>query len=95
MAALTAAIRVWIDMHRSGWHLVEATEGRFRVRYPDGKRSKRFHYASARTYAELFGGAIVHDATGRKVTMGLFKTWALVVAGVAIGVWLGLNYPPF
>lgn len=93
--AVIAVIRVWIDMHRSGWHLVEATEGRFRVHYPDGKRSQRFHYGTACTYAELFGGAIVHDATGRRVTMGLFKTWALVIAGTAIGVWLGLNFPPF
>jgi len=60
-------LRVWLDTWRSGWHMIEATQGRFYVRYPDGKRSQRFHYGTARTYAELYGGKIVHQATGREL----------------------------
>lgn len=67
MAALFVAIRIWIDKQRTGWHLVEATEGRFRVLYPDGKRSQRLHFKTAKTYAYLYGGEIIHVATGRTI----------------------------
>lgn len=45
--------------------MIESSNGRFFVRYQDGQRSKRFHYANARTYANLFGGVIVHRTSGR------------------------------
>ena len=65
-------LRIWIDSRRHGGHLCEGTEGRFYVRYLDGARTRRFHYSTALTYAELEGGCIVHLATRRvvKETMG-------------------------
>lgn len=61
------AISVRIDTWRSGWHMVEASSGRFYVRYPDGKRSQRFYYSTACDYAEMFGGSVIHAATGRVI----------------------------
>lgn len=61
------SLRVWLDTWRSGWHMIEATQGRFYVRYPDGKRSQPFYYGTARNYAKLFGGKVVHRATGREL----------------------------
>jgi hypothetical protein len=61
------AIGIWRDTWRSGWHLVEASMGRFYVRYPDGQRSQRFYYSTACDYAEMFGGSVIHIPTGRKM----------------------------
>ncbi|XLY90515.1 hypothetical protein ACK8QS_22860 (plasmid) [Ectopseudomonas mendocina] len=58
---------LWIDKRRVGWHLVEATQGRFYVRYLDGAKSHKFFYSTAKDYAELFGGAVVHAASGQVV----------------------------
>lgn len=58
---------VWLDTFRGGQNMVQATFGRFYVRYPDGKRSQRFYYRTARQYAELYGGRIVHQATGHEL----------------------------
>lgn len=60
-------LRIQWDKWHQGWHLTEMSEGRFCVHYPDGKRSARFHYSTAKDYAELFGGKVVHLATGREL----------------------------
>lgn len=39
----------------------DAMFGRFRVLYPDGKRTQRMCYKSAKTYADLFKGKIIDD----------------------------------
>ncbi|MDU4254409.1 hypothetical protein [Pseudomonas sp.] len=58
---------VCCDRFRSGWYIMEASEGRFFVRYRDGARSRPFHYANAKAYAKIFSGRVVHRATGHEL----------------------------
>ncbi len=60
-------LRIELDKWHDDWHLVEISQGRFCVRYPDGKRSTRFYYRTAKDYAELFGGKVIHLSTGREL----------------------------
>lgn len=39
---------------------VQAARGKWRVIYNDGKRSQRMCWATAKDYAEMFGGTVVH-----------------------------------
>lgn len=34
--------------------------GKYRVQYPDGQVSQPFVYDTAKTYAEMFGGKVIH-----------------------------------
>lgn len=65
--AVLISLRVWIDTFHGGWSMVESTSGRFYVLYGDGRRSRRFHYRTARDYAGMFGGDVVHLQTERVV----------------------------
>lgn len=58
-------LRILIDKGRTGWGLVESTAGRFSVRYSNGQLSRPLYYKTARDYAEVFGGRVIHRATGR------------------------------
>ncbi|MBX6653720.1 hypothetical protein ISF12_10735 [Pseudomonas aeruginosa] len=58
-------LRILIDKGRTGWGLIESTTGRFSVRYSNGQHSRPLYYKTARDYAEVFGGRVIHRATGR------------------------------
>lgn len=58
-------LRILIDKGRTGWGLIESTAGRFSVRYSNGQHSRPLYYKTARDYAEVFGGRVIHRPTGR------------------------------
>ncbi|HCH7782777.1 TPA: hypothetical protein NNM78_002216 [Pseudomonas aeruginosa] len=62
---IVTTLRILIDKGRTGWGLIESTAGRFSVRYSNGQHSRPLYYKTACGYAELFGGRVVHRATGR------------------------------
>lgn len=65
--AVRISVRVWLDTWHSDRGLFEITTGRFYVRYPDGQCSRPFYYSTACQYAGMFGGQVVHRATGREL----------------------------
>jgi hypothetical protein len=42
-----------LDTHR--------LNGKFKVKYPDGKISQNFNYWIAKDYSEMFGGIVIDD----------------------------------
>ncbi|EKY4113683.1 TPA: hypothetical protein ACGW3M_000977 [Pseudomonas aeruginosa] len=62
---ILTTLRILIDKGRTGWGLIESTSGRFIVRYSNGQQSRPFYYKTARDYADVFGGRVIHIATGR------------------------------
>jgi hypothetical protein len=47
--------------------------GKWRVVYPDGQRSQRFYYDTAKAYAKMFDGKVTHaryESANDKLTCG-------------------------
>lgn len=59
---LLYSIRRWLDKWPRHGELLyfHQARGRWRVIYPDGKRSQRFDYKTANDYRDIFGGEVIH-----------------------------------
>jgi len=52
--------RYWDTFHHCGSDIAQWGQGRWYVRYHDGTRSTTMHYTTARDYADIFGGKVIH-----------------------------------
>lgn len=57
-------IRQWYKIsgpHENNMLLTHRIDGKFRVKYPDGKISQPFGYRTEKNYKEIFGGEIIDN----------------------------------
>lgn len=68
---LMLTILIWFDKMRTVNHVLTCYHqmyGRFHVNYnEDNRNSQSFDYQTAKDYADIFGGRVIHDRTGRVV----------------------------
>jgi hypothetical protein len=60
---------IWIDKFRSVYGLIgsQARNGRFYVLYPDGDKTHSLDYKTAKNYASIFRGKVIHKRTEKEV----------------------------
>lgn len=67
LAELFRMFALFIDMLHIDSPLREGRIGRFHVLYHNGRKSRPGYYDSCRTLAQVYGGQVVHNRTGRVV----------------------------